>query len=55
MPVRVGALRGSSSNGFYQRHGFMRTAEDEWDIYYIRMPHAANVAEPDGSQHLRGR
>lgn len=38
MPVRVGALRDSPSNRFYQRHGFVQTAEDEWDIYYIRTP-----------------
>ncbi len=37
-PVRLGALRDSASNRFYQRHGFVQTAEDEWDIYYIRMP-----------------
>ena len=37
-PVRLGALRDSPSNRFYQRHGFVRTAEDEWDIYYIRPP-----------------
>lgn len=38
MPVRLGTLRDSPSNCFYQRHGFVQTAEDEWDIYYIRMP-----------------
>ncbi len=38
MPVRVGALRGSASNRFYQRHGFVQTSEDEWDVYYLRMP-----------------
>ena len=36
MPVRLGALRDSPSNRFYQRHGFVKTAEDEWDIYYMR-------------------
>ncbi len=35
-PVHLGALRGSASNHFYQRHGFTRTREDEWDIYYTR-------------------
>ena len=34
--IRLGALRESSSNRFYQRHGFLKTTEDEWDIYYIR-------------------
>ena len=38
MPVHLGALRDSPSNRFYQRHGFTQTAEDEWDIYYIRNP-----------------
>ncbi|AOI87814.1 GNAT family N-acetyltransferase [Burkholderia pseudomultivorans] len=39
MPIRVGALRDSDANGFYQRHGFVRTDEAEWDIYYERQPH----------------
>jgi ribosomal protein S18 acetylase RimI-like enzyme len=34
--VTVGALRESNSNRFYQRHGFCKSAESEWDIYYIR-------------------
>jgi len=32
----VGALRGSDSNRFYRRHGFVQTAESEWDIDYLR-------------------
>jgi ribosomal protein S18 acetylase RimI-like enzyme len=36
MSVSLGALRDSLSNRFYQRHGFVQTAEDEWDIYYLR-------------------
>lgn len=36
LPVQVGALRDSPSNRFYQRHGFVQTSEDAWDIYYIR-------------------
>lgn len=35
-PVRVGALRGSDSNRFYQRHGFAEIEQAEWDIYYLR-------------------
>jgi GNAT superfamily N-acetyltransferase len=35
-PLRVGALRGSRSNGFYLAHGFVLTHEDEWDLYYER-------------------
>ncbi|MEX3764837.1 GNAT family N-acetyltransferase [Paraburkholderia phenoliruptrix] len=38
MPIRVGALRGSDSNRFYQRHGFVQSDEAEWDIYYVRRP-----------------
>jgi GrpB-like predicted nucleotidyltransferase (UPF0157 family)/GNAT superfamily N-acetyltransferase len=34
--LRVGALRESASNAFYQRHGFVKTDEAEWDIYYER-------------------
>jgi ribosomal protein S18 acetylase RimI-like enzyme len=37
-PVYLGALRDSPSNRFYLRHGFIQTAEDEWDIYYQRLP-----------------
>ena len=36
LPVRVGALRGSDSNRFYQRHGFRPVEESEWDIHYLR-------------------
>ncbi len=38
LPVLLGALRDSASNRFYQRHGFVQSREDEWDIYYIRPP-----------------
>ena len=33
-PIRLGALRGSDSNFFYLKHGFVKTHEDEFDIYY---------------------
>lgn len=36
MPIRLGALRGSDANRFYQRHGFVQIDEAEWDIYYVR-------------------
>ena len=36
LPLRVGALRGSDSNRFYQRHGFRQVEESEWDIHYVR-------------------
>lgn len=38
MPIRLGALRGSDSNRFYRRDGFVQTDEAEWDIYYVRHP-----------------
>ena len=40
MPVRVGALRDSDSNRFYQRHGFVKVEETQWDIYYVKAPSA---------------
>jgi GNAT superfamily N-acetyltransferase len=39
--VRVGALRGSPSNHFYARHGFVLVEESEFDNYYVR--HATNA------------
>lgn len=36
LPVRVGALRGSDSNRFYQRHGFRLAGQDEFDNHYLR-------------------
>lgn len=38
LPLHVGALKGSDSNRFYQRHGFVHAAEEQCDIYYIRSP-----------------
>jgi GNAT superfamily N-acetyltransferase len=34
LPVRLGALKGSRSNDFYLKNGFIKTHEDEFDIYY---------------------
>ncbi|MEP3350875.1 MAG: GNAT family N-acetyltransferase [Marinomonas sp.] len=34
LPVRLGALRGSKSNDFYKKNGFVKTHEGEFDIYY---------------------
>ncbi|WP_082151617.1 GNAT family N-acetyltransferase [Caenimonas sp. SL110] len=36
-PLRVGALTGSDSNRFYQRHGFELTERAQWDNYYLRV------------------
>ena len=32
--LRLGALKGSRSNGFYRNNGFVQTHEDEFDLYY---------------------
>ncbi|MDF1811522.1 MAG: GNAT family N-acetyltransferase [Verrucomicrobiales bacterium] len=42
LPIRLGALRASKSNSFYQRQGFVVLSEDEWDTYYER------AINPDG-------
>ncbi|MGN6580689.1 MAG: GNAT family N-acetyltransferase [Bordetella sp.] len=34
--MRVTALRGSESNLFYRRYGFVQTGESQWDIEYER-------------------
>ncbi|WP_457334434.1 GNAT family N-acetyltransferase [Rhizobacter sp. P5_C2] len=38
--LRVGALRGSDSNRFYARHGFVLVEEAEFDNCYVRPPGA---------------
>ena len=38
LPVTVTALRGSASNRFYRRHGFVPGSEEEWDIHYTYEP-----------------
>jgi GNAT superfamily N-acetyltransferase len=47
LPIQLGALRESRSNEFYQRHGFVKTHEDEWDIYYARAPHDDAALRPE--------
>lgn len=37
-PIRVTALRGSPSNGFYRRHGFVLVSEEAFDLHYVRPP-----------------
>jgi GNAT superfamily N-acetyltransferase len=34
--MRVGALQGSESNRFYERHEFVKVARGEFDNYYVR-------------------
>ena len=36
LPSSVSALRGSDANRFYERHGFVRVGEGEFDIHYTR-------------------
>jgi GNAT superfamily N-acetyltransferase len=40
LPIHLGALKGSGSNRFYVRHGFVAERDDEWDVYYTRSPEA---------------
>ena len=34
LPIRLGALKDSAANHFYQRHGFTLLQADVWDNYY---------------------
>jgi GNAT superfamily N-acetyltransferase len=43
LPVKLGALRGSEANRFYQQHGFVQVEEEEWDIHYLRQPVATTT------------
>ncbi len=47
-PLHVGALRESSANRFYLRHGFMLDGQGPWDNYYVR-PSRLPVARSDGN------
>lgn len=38
LTIKLGALKESASNRFYQRHGFRQIGESEWDNYYERPP-----------------
>lgn len=44
LPVRVGALRNSPANRFYQRQGFTLTHETQFDCYYEKQPVALRLA-----------
>ena len=45
--MRVGALRESASNRFYERHGFALVSSSEWDNHYERP--ARGGGEHDGA------
>ena len=45
LPIRLGALKESRSNRFYQKHGFVETADDEWDTYYERAANSEQVVD----------
>ncbi|MDC7697681.1 GNAT family N-acetyltransferase [Vogesella indigofera] len=34
LPIRLGALKHSAANLFYQRHGFVLLQADDWDNHY---------------------
>lgn len=36
--ITLSVLQQSDAARFYEKHGFHKTGEDEWDIYYARMP-----------------
>jgi GNAT superfamily N-acetyltransferase len=38
LPIYLGALKQSPANRFYERQGFVKNAESEWDIYYVWRP-----------------
>jgi GNAT superfamily N-acetyltransferase len=41
LPVRLQVLKRSPAARLYERHGFVRTHEDDWDVFYERPPAAA--------------
>jgi GNAT superfamily N-acetyltransferase len=43
LSIHVGALKNSAANRFYERHGFVRHSETEWDVYYRRDPLTAGL------------
>ena len=47
LPVEVGALKGSDSNRFYLRHGFVQTRVGEWDNYYVRSHQRLDKQNPE--------
>lgn len=36
--IKLSVLQKSDAARFYEKHGFHKTGEDEWDIYYARLP-----------------
>ena len=36
LPVRMSVLKQNPAARLYERHGFAKTGEDEWDVYYER-------------------
>ena len=51
--VRLGALRGSDSNRFYARHGFVQVEQGEFDNYYVRRSQHARWSGPTGPASWR--
>lgn len=36
--IKLSVLQRSDAARFYEKHGFHKTGEEEWDIYYARLP-----------------
>ena len=36
--ISLSVLQQSDAARFYEKHGFCKTGEDDWDIYYARFP-----------------
>jgi ribosomal protein S18 acetylase RimI-like enzyme len=47
LPLRVGALRESDANRFYERHGFVLVERTEFDNHYLRAPMELRPYQPD--------
>lgn len=35
IPLKLQALKQSPANQFYQKHGFVETHQEQWDIFYV--------------------
>lgn len=48
--ICVGALKESTSNRFYERHGFTLVERGEYDNYYVRAASFNRLALPPGEK-----
>lgn len=42
--IHLSVLRESDAARFYERYGFVKTGEDEWDIYYRWTPDRSSIS-----------